>query len=169
MSVIQNSSEQALSNSNSTSRTDCQSAHSAFLSPAARLIDFIALSPHITHGEGAGGGGGGGRQHLSMVTEHVCWQCSSSSNDFPSSISCRNPLQYAVIPNAISAHVLMPCLFMKQVGLSEGDKFGHCSHGSEEDSVSRRRSDELEETAMAEGGVKGGGGGGCSAMRPSKQ
>ena len=63
LTLIHFSFEQALSNNNSTPRTDRQSPH---VSPPALLIDLGALSSHITHSEEGGGDGGGGLQQPAL-------------------------------------------------------------------------------------------------------
>ena len=106
---------------------------------------------------------------------------------------CQEPAQYASIPYVKSAHV-MPALFMKQLGKSEGLICGHFLHGEERGNGGEGDGEGGEggegggesgegceggddgEGGGSEGcgGGDGGGGGGkggesCSAMPPSKQ
>ena len=100
---------------------DCQSLH--FLPPAF-FIALLALScesSHGLHGEEGGDGRGGGGQQLSLITEHVCMQCTLGTLSGLSFIPSQNP----AIPRE-PAHVVMPSLFIEQVGLSGRE--GHATH-----------------------------------------
>ena len=123
LNVINFSLEQNFSKCIFSVGKDCQSLH--FLPPACfiALLALLCKSLHGLHGEEGGDGRGGSGQQLSLITEHVCMQCTLGTG--LSFIPSQNP----AIPRE-PAHVVMPSLFIEQVGLSGRE--GHATHSWEE-------------------------------------